>query len=79
MTVRPIRQIGDPILRQSATEVPADQITSVAVQSLVDDLIETMRAASGAGLAANQIGAAQRVVVMEVAENPRYPYKPPIP
>ena len=38
-----------------------------------------MRAAHGAGLAANQIGVLKRVCVIEVENNPRYPYKPPIP
>ena len=38
-----------------------------------------MHYANGAGLAANQIGEADRIVVLEVNGNPRYPYKPPIP
>lgn len=75
MSVRDILQIGHPVLRQVATPVdPAD------VQELVDDLIETMRAANGAGLAANQIGEPVQVCVIEVRSgNPRYPYKPEIP
>jgi peptide deformylase len=75
MTVREIIQIGHPVLRQEAQPVePAD------VQGLIDDLIETMRAANGAGLAANQIGEPVQVCVIEVRPgNPRYPYKPEIP
>ena len=49
------------------------------VQELIDDLIVTMRAAGGAGLAATQIGEPVRICVIEVDDNPRYPYKPPIP
>ncbi len=79
MTVRPILSIGHPLLRRRAEEVPVDHIASAEVQQLVDDLIDTMRAAHGAGLAANQIGVLQRVAVLEVTRNPRYPYKPPIP
>ncbi len=79
MTVRPIRMIGDPILREVAREVDPGTITGPGVRALVDDLIDTMRDADGAGLAANQIGVGLRVVVMEVDHNPRYPYKPPIP
>ena len=56
-----------------------DDVASPAVQSLIDDLIDTMRHANGAGIAANQIGSLQRVAVMEVEHNPRYPYKPRIP
>ena len=46
---------------------------------MIDDLVETMRAAGGAGLAANQVHELLRIAVVEVDHNPRYPYKPPIP
>lgn len=79
MSIRPIRMIGDPVLRESAVTVSRDEVASSEIQGLIDDLIETMRDVNGAGLAANQVGEAVRVVVMEVTANPRYPYKPPIP
>ncbi len=79
MTVRIVRQIGDPVLRVCAVEIAPADVTGAEVQALVDDLIDTMRDAKGAGLAANQIGVTRRVVVMEVGDNPRYPYKPRIP
>ena len=79
MTVRPILSIGAPELRQVAAPIDPATIASSAVQELVDDLIDTMRAAGGAGLAANQIGVLERVCVLEVGDNPRYPYKPRIP
>lgn len=79
MTVHEILSIGHPTLRVVADEVAPADIESDAVQSLIDDLIETMRAANGAGLAATQIDSRLRVVVMEVGDNPRYPYKPRIP
>jgi peptide deformylase len=74
-----IVEIGDPVLRERAQEVdPADL---PRLQPLIDGMIETMRAAGGAGLAANQVGELVRIAVAEVPEggNPRYPYKPPIP
>lgn len=79
MAVREIVTVGHPVLRQRARLIPADEVGSPDVQQLIDDLIDTMRAANGAGLAANQIGVPQRVAVIEVNRNPRYPYKPPIP
>lgn len=79
MTIQPILNIGNPELRKPAPAVGVGEISSPKVQNLIDDLIDTMRAASGAGLAATQIGEPFRVVVMEVSSNPRYPYKPPIP
>jgi peptide deformylase len=76
VTVRPILSIGHPVLREVAG--PVDDVA--AVHDLVDDLVDTMRAANGAGLAANQIGVPLQVCVIEVrTPNPRYPYKPAIP
>lgn len=77
--IRPIPQIGDPVLRQEALPIPPEEVGSSEVQSLIDDLIETMRDANGAGIAANQVGVPRRVCVIGVDDNPRYPYKPPIP
>ena len=79
MTVRPIVQVGHPVLREPTREVTPDELASPEVQTLVDDLVDTMRHAGGAGLAANQVGEGVRIAVVEVDGNPRYPYKPPIP
>lgn len=80
MAVLPIREMGDPVLREVARTVGAEELMSAEVQGLIDDMIETMRAANGAGLAAPQVGVPLRIAVIEVREgNPRYPYKPPIP
>jgi peptide deformylase len=79
MAVRKIATIGHPVLRQRAREVTADELASADIQRLIDDLIETMRDANGAGLAANQIHEPVRIAAVEVTSNPRYPYKPPIP
>ena len=79
MSVRDIVTVGHPVLRERAREISPDELGSPAVQSLIDDLVDTMRHANGAGLAANQIGVPQRVAVIEVGDNPRYPYKPRIP
>ena len=79
MSVREIATIGHPVLRERAREVTPDELRSPEVQRLIDDMIDTMRAAAGAGLAANQVGELLRVAVIEVdGRNPRYPYKPPI-
>jgi peptide deformylase len=78
VTVLPITTIDDPVLRERAREVTAQELP--ALQGLIDDLIETKRAAQGAGLAANQVGDLHRIAIVEVEpDNPRYPYKPPFP
>ena len=79
MTVRPILSIGHPSLRVPCRTVAPTKIPSIEVQTLIDDMIDTMRDASGAGLAAAQVDADFRIAVMEVTSNPRYPYKPPLP
>lgn len=77
--IRKIATIGHPVLRQVAREVSREELASPVTQSFIDDLIETMRDANGAGLAANQVYEPVRICAIEVGDNPRYPYKPKIP
>jgi peptide deformylase len=79
VTVLPIATVGDPVLRQRAPEVMPEELGTAEIQRLIDDLIETRRAAGGAGLAATQVSALRRIAVIEVDEatRRRYPYKPP--
>jgi peptide deformylase len=80
MSVREIVTVGDPVLRERARELSVEELRSAAVQELIDDMIATKRAAHGAGIAANQVGETVRIAVVEVEpDNPRYPYKPPVP
>jgi peptide deformylase len=59
--------------------VTREELASPELQQFIDDLVETMRDAQGAGLAAIQVHRAIRVVAIEVGDNPRYPYKPKVP
>ena len=79
MPVLPIAPIGHPILRTRTREVTRDELASRDMQRLIDDMIDTMRDAAGAGIAANQVYADVQIATIEVTSNPRYPYKPPIP
>ena len=79
MSVREIVEVGHPVLRERAREVSGEELASPETQRLIDDMIETMRAAGGAGIAANQVAETARIAVAEVSDNPRYPYKPAIP
>jgi peptide deformylase len=79
MAVLEIATVGDPVLRERARDLTVEELRSDELQRLIDDMIETKRAAHGAGIAANQVGRALRVAVVEVEPgNPRYPYKPPV-
>jgi peptide deformylase len=79
MAIRKIAQIGHPVLRQTARHVTRDELASPAIQAFIEDLVETMHDADGAGLAANQVYEPIQIAAIEVRNNPRYPYKPPIP
>lgn len=78
MAVHRILKMGDPRLMRVAQPVTA--FDTPELQRLVMDLVDTMAAANGAGLAAPQIGVDLQVVVFGTgATNPRYPTAPPIP
>jgi len=80
MAIRPILTVPDPVLKQVSKRV--DAVTD-ATRALMDDMLETMYAAPGIGLAAVQIGEPVRVIVMDLAKEgdkpePRYFVNPEI-
>ena len=70
-----IRQYGDPVLKERTRDV---EDIDGAVVSLVDSMIETMYAAPGSGLAANQIGVQRRIFVYDAGEGARTVINPRI-
>jgi peptide deformylase len=79
MAIRKIATIGHPVLRELARELTKEELAAPAMQTFIDDLVETMHDANGAGLAANQIHEPVRICAIEVKNNPLYPYKPNYP
>jgi peptide deformylase len=78
MSVREILKMGDARLLRQAQ--PVTDFDSDALHLLVTDLLDTMRAANGAGLAAPQIGVDLQLVIFGSFErNPRYPDRPVVP
>ena len=67
MPIFPIRVFGDPVLRQRATEMK--EIDAKIVR-LPGEMVETMYAAPGVGLAAPQVGIERRIFVYDVGEGP---------
>ncbi len=67
MGILPIRIAGDPVLRTKAKKVK--NASDPAIQKLIDDMIDTMHAAPGVGLAAPQVGVSLRVVVIETQDD----------
>ena len=76
MSVRRVLKMGEPLLLQVAAEVAR---FDAELQELITDMDDTMRALSGAGIAAPQIGVSARVVIFELKDNPRYPHIAPVP
>jgi peptide deformylase len=74
--VREIVVVPDPILRAKAKKVRA---VTPEIQTLIDDMVETMRQAPGVGLAAPQVGVGLRVIVVEYADPPENPESEPRP
>lgn len=68
MTVRPIRMYGDPVLKTRASEVT--DFGTEKLRTQVNDMLETMDDAGGVGLAANQIGLLNRVIVFDTTHQP---------
>jgi peptide deformylase len=62
MSLLPLHLLGSPVLRQHSAEV---KTVDDGIRRLVADLFETMDAAKGVGLAANQVGVARRVAVVD--------------
>src|SRR3954468_24122410 len=65
--------MGEPVLRRKADLVDPSAIGSPFIQTLIEDMIETMHDADGAGLAAPQVYESLQLCVIEVDQNPRYP------
>jgi len=70
MAVRPIVQADSPILRQKSKKVKR---FGQVLQNLIDDMVETMHAVHGLGLAAPQIGVSQQVIVIQLPEDEEDP------
>lgn len=65
MALRKIVRFPQPFLRQPTVQVAPDQIATKAIRTLVEDMMETMCDVSGAGLAAIQVGASERIFIID--------------
>jgi len=79
MAIRKIAQLGEPVLRVPARALRSDELGATSTERLIDDMIDTMRDADGAGLAAPQVYESLQLVVIELATARRYPNVEPIP
>ena len=73
MAVLPIRTYGDPVLKHPTPDV---ETVDESIVRLVEDMIETMHAAPGVGLAAPQVGVQKRLFVYDVGDGPHVVLNP---
>jgi peptide deformylase len=79
MTIRKILKMGDPRLLQKAQRVPDQLFGSAELALLIEDMLDTMHASEGVGLAAPQIGVDLQLVLFGVDQSDRYPDAPAVP
>ena len=79
MPILKVARLGHPVIRETALPLSRKEIESKEIQTLIDDMIETMREYDGVGLAAPQVHVSKQITVIEVKDNPRYPEVPKIP
>ena len=70
--------MGHPLLRKKSQPIPPEEIASPETQKLLGDMLETMHAYNGIGIAAPQVGVLKRVALIGIEkDNPRYKNAPP--
>ena len=69
MAIRNLRYEGDEILKKKSREVPKEDILTEKIQTLIDDMIETMHKYNGVGLAAVQVGILKRLIVIDLYDD----------
>ncbi len=78
MAVLKVAKSGNPVLRRKAESVDIKRLAQGddELQTFIDDMVDTMRAEDGVGLAAPQVDRSLQIVVMECDTNKRYPDRP---
>lgn len=69
MAIRNLRYEGDEILKKKSREIPKEDILTEKIQTLIDDMIETMHKYNGVGLAAVQVGILKRLIVIDLYDD----------
>jgi len=77
MAVKSVLKIGNPFLSKTAKKVTS--IDAALRQGVIQDMLDTMKAEDGAGIAAPQIGVDLRIIIFGIEKNPRYPEAEAVP
>ncbi|EDW96826.1 peptide deformylase, mitochondrial [Drosophila yakuba] len=75
---RHFTQIGDPVLRQRAEEVPPEDIDSMEINQIIEGMVKVLRHYDCVGVAAPQVGIPLRIIVMEFREGKQEQFKPEV-
>jgi peptide deformylase len=79
MSILKVARLGNPVLRQKAKPIPEAEIAAPEIRRLIADMVETMRAYGGAGLAAPQVHELLQVIVVDSQEDPENSRRKPTP
>lgn len=77
--IRPIVQLGHPVLKMQARPLEPAELTGDEVRTLLYDMRETLAASGGVGLAAPQVGVSVRLILAGSFPTPRSPDRPVVP
>ncbi len=74
MAIQAVLKMGHPLLRQVATEFTEAEVRAPQFQEFLQDMLDTMEAEGGIGLAAPQIGVSKRMAIIDLTNaSDRYP------
>ena len=71
MAVLKVTKLGNPVIRKACEAIPKEALGTAALQKFIDEMIETMHACEGVGIAANQVGVSKQLAVIEAKQDAR--------
>ncbi len=71
MAVLKVSKLGNPAIRKAAEAIPKEAVATPEIQKLIRDMIETMHACEGVGIAAPQVGVSKQLAVIEARSDAR--------
>ena len=71
MAVLKVTKLGNPVIRKACEAIPKEALGTAALQKFIDEMIETMHACEGVGIAAPQIGESKQLAVIEATADAR--------
>ena len=71
MALLKVSKLGNPVIRRASEAIPREAITTPDIQKLIQEMVETMHACEGVGIAAPQVGVSKQLAVIEAKHDAR--------